>query len=57
MPKKVYELITTFASRSRPGKVYQVKRDENGNLSCNCPAWIFKANGRRTCRHVEAVGA
>jgi len=55
MAKKVYKLVATFESRSRPGKVYEVKEDEQGNLSCNCPAWIYKANGRRTCRHVEEV--
>ena len=55
MAKKVYKLVATFESRSRPGKVYEVKEDEEGNLSCNCPAWIYKANGRRTCRHVEEV--
>ena len=55
MPKKQYRLLATFESRSRLGKVYEVKQDETGNLSCNCPAWIYKANGRRTCWHVEKV--
>jgi len=54
--KKVYILVATFESKSRPGKMYEVKRDGQGNLSCNCPAWIYKANGRRTCWHVEDVG-
>ena len=57
MAKKQYNLVATFASRSKPGKVYEVKEDGEGNLSCNCPAWIYKANGRRTCRHVEAIQA
>ncbi len=56
MAKKVYILVATFESRSRPGRMYEVKKDEAGNLSCNCPAWIYKSNGRRTCRHVEEVG-
>lgn len=56
MSKKIYALVATFESRSNPGKrPYEVKRDQYGNLSCDCPAWIFKANGERTCRHVEEV--
>ncbi len=55
MTKKQYTSVATFESRSRPGKFYEVKEDEAGNLSCNCPAWIYKANGRRMCRHVEEV--
>jgi len=54
--KKVYILVATFESKSRPGRFYEVKKDGQGNLSCNCPAWIYKANGRRTCWHVEDVG-
>ena len=55
MAKKQYTLVATFESRSRPGNFYEVKEDQQGKLSCNCPAWIYKANGRRTCRHVEEV--
>lgn len=55
MSKKTYTLISTFESKSNPGKFYEVKRDEYGNFSCNCPAWIFKANRERTCRHIKEV--
>ena len=55
MAKKQYTLVATFESNSRPGKFYEVKEDEQGNLSCDCPGWIFARNGRRTCRHVEEV--
>ena len=55
MAKKQYKLVATFPSRSKPGREYEVKEDEQGNLSCNCPAWIYKANGKRDCRHVEEV--
>lgn len=55
MANKEYRLVATFPSRSKPGKTYDVKEDEAGNLSCDCPAWIYKANGTRTCRHVEEV--
>ncbi len=57
MAKKVYTLVATFESRSKPGKFYEVKEDEQGNLSCNCPAWIYKVNGVRICRHVLTVQA
>jgi len=56
MAKKVYELVATFESKSKPGKFHEVKKDEAGNLSCSCPAWIYKSNGKRTCWHVEEVG-
>jgi len=56
MPEKIYTLVATFKSKSNPGKEpYEVKRDQNGELSCNCPGWVFKANGERTCRHVKEV--
>lgn len=56
MAKKVYQRITTFPSKSKPGKVYTVKMDEEGNLSCNCPAWIYPKKGRaRDCYHVRVV--
>lgn len=51
-PKKIYSLVAKFQSRSDPKKFYEVKIDEEGNLSCNCPAWIFKKVGRRICEHV-----
>ncbi len=56
MAKKVYILVATFESKSRPGRFYEVKKDQQGKFSCNCPAWIYKSNGRRTCRHTEEVG-
>ncbi len=46
-------LIAKYESRSRPGTLYDVREDEEGSLSCTCPAWIYKAGGRRTCKHVE----
>ena len=55
MSKRIYTLVATFESRSKPGRFYEVKRDQYDELSCNCPGWVFKANGERTCRHVEEV--
>ena len=53
--KKVYRTIATFDSKSKPGKVYTVKVDEAGNLSCDCPKWIFSKGGIRDCYHVRVV--
>ena len=46
-------LIAKYESRSRPGTLYDVREDAAGQLSCSCPAWIYKAGGRRSCKHVE----
>jgi len=54
-PKKVYRTVATFPSKSKPDKYYEVKIDGQGNLSCNCPAWVFKKGSARTCTHVKAV--
>ena len=43
---------------SSSSKVYVVKEDQAGNLSCDCPAWRFKKpNQERTCKHVESAAA
>ena len=55
--KKIYCLVSTFESKSKPGKFYEVKQDQYGNYSCNCPAWTFKKGDQRTCKHVEEVAA
>jgi hypothetical protein len=37
---------------------YEVKRDEQGQLSCNCRGWIFGERSGlrpRTCQHLEQV--
>lgn len=50
---KSYQPVATYPSASNPGKVYTVSVDEVGNLSCDCPAWVFKKGDARTCKHVE----
>ena len=50
---KNYSPVATYPSSSNPAKVYTVSVDENGELSCNCPAWTFKKGTTRTCKHVE----
>jgi ribosome-binding protein aMBF1 (putative translation factor) len=54
---KVYREVARFPSSSS-GKVYTVKEDQDGNLSCDCPAWRFKKpNQERSCKHTEAVAS
>jgi len=54
---KSYREVARFPSKSNPSKEYTVNVDENGNLSCTCPAWTFKKGDERTCRHVQEVAA
>jgi len=54
-PKK-YHLVATFVSKSGSHKLYSVKVDDEGNFSCNCPAWIFKKGRVRTCPHLRQIG-
>jgi len=57
MNDKVYREVARFPSSSSAGKFYVVKADQEGNLSCDCPAWRFKKpNQERGCKHTEAVG-
>ena len=40
-----------FKSRSGNGW-YLTKKWENGEITCNCPGWIFKrGDAPRKCRH------
>lgn len=53
----IYTFVAQFESKSTRGKFYEVKRNELGQLSCNCPGWTrrTKEDGSRTCSHVERV--
>ena len=51
---KDYTVVARFPSSSSD-KEYVVSRDENGELSCSCPAWVFKKQGSRTCKHLKLV--
>ena len=55
---KTYQVVGEVASKSNPMKKYRISEDENGNLSCNCPAWIFKnARESKLLRLVEDASA
>ena len=52
-----YTEVAQFPSSSS-NKVYTVKRDENGDLSCDCRGWTMKKPGKdRTCKHVQQYEA
>jgi len=38
---------------SSSSRIYTVRLNKDGNLSCNCPSWIY----RRTCRRVKDMEA
>lgn len=52
---KTYTEITKIQSKSNPSKFYTISKDELGQLSCNCPSWVFKSNTnhRRLCKHLK----
>ncbi|MDH4164757.1 MAG: SWIM zinc finger family protein [Nitrospirota bacterium] len=37
------------------GKVYTIAKDEKGNYSCSCPAWIFQRGERKACKHIKSL--
>lgn len=49
--KKQYYTLATY-QRSKGDGYWQVKIDQDGFLSCNCPSWIYKVNGQRNCKHL-----
>jgi len=49
---KKTRIIAKYQSARDPTRIYAVKRDAHGKLSCNCPGWIY----RRTCKHVADAG-
>jgi hypothetical protein len=51
---KTYTLVAKITSPVS-GKTYEIKKDETGNLSCNCMAWIYDAKREgihRKCKHI-----
>ncbi len=52
-----YTEVAHFPSSSS-SKIYTIKRDENDELSCDCPAWRFKKGDKpRGCKHVDQFNA
>jgi hypothetical protein len=46
-----------FPSRSRPGMSYTVQFNDRGELTCDCPSWVYNSRHRtpRTCKHTDEV--
>ncbi len=51
----MYDLEAIVASESHPDATpYEIKRHRlTGDLSCNCPAWIFHKGPSKTCKHLD----
>lgn len=56
MAKINYLLIAKVRSFTSD-KIYLIKKNpETGQLSCNCPAWIFqKGSERNPCKHIRSL--
>ena len=53
-----YTKIAEIESSSSDRK-WVISRNEDGQLSCNCPSWIYKSRQglvgeNRFCKHIEA---
>ena len=49
--KEQIELRRRYKSRSSLKKFYQTIKDHDGNITCNCPGWIY----HRKCWHTDKV--
>ena len=55
-PNGRYEEVGRFPSKSSPDTYYTVKLDSStGDYTCDCPAWIYKADGLRSCKHTRML--
>ena len=52
---KQYQFMYQVKSHSNPNKMYTIKIDERGFLSCNCPSWIYNQRRDRTCKHIDEL--
>ena len=56
-PERGREVKAAWATPSTHGAaVYETLLYADGQLSCNCPAWVYVRKGRpRGCRHTRAA--
>lgn len=49
-------VVATFPSSRNPAKKYNVTKDKEGILYCDCMAWRFqnKPSHLRQCKHIMA---
>jgi hypothetical protein len=54
---KDYSFVCEMPSKSNPNKHYNIKVDNSGMFSCDCPAWIFnvRRKGVRSCKHIDEL--
>lgn len=57
---KTFILRAMIKSFTDTKKVYPIKRDGDGNLSCGCPDWIYRRSKQknpqdRLCKHLYTV--
>lgn len=50
-----YNFVAEVQSDSNPDKMYTIKMQQDGMLTCNCPSWIFNQRRNRTCKHIDRV--
>jgi hypothetical protein len=57
MAERGRAVLAAWATPSRHGAaIYETLLYADGQLSCDCPAWIFVRRGRpRGCRHTRAL--
>ena len=53
----MYKFMCEVSSDSNPTKCYQIKMKDDGQLTCNCPSWIFNVRRNRTCKHIDRLRA
>jgi hypothetical protein len=47
------EVLYAWATPSSHGTTtYETLVFRNGEMSCNCPAWVFKRGDERRCKHI-----
>ena len=54
---KHYSFVLEVPSESNPNKGYDVKMDEQGNLTCPCKSWINNTRHEtpRSCKHTDII--
>jgi len=50
-----YTEVAKIKSHSNPSKEYKISVNEHGELSCNCPRWIFQHHNvpGYQCKHIQ----
>jgi hypothetical protein len=53
-----YDLQAVVGSEHEPGRYWEIKRHRlTGDVSCNCPSWIFSKGSPKSCKHTMAFQA